>query len=58
MKSAAHGQDLTAAGWTRPLPSFISAAPLIRLLSPAGDLVGLARPSDAAGVLHPFVVLM
>jgi hypothetical protein len=29
-----------------------------RLLSPAGDLVGVAEPERAPGVLHPVVILM
>jgi hypothetical protein len=29
----------------------------VRLLDPAGELVGIAEPTGVAGLLHPFVVL-
>jgi hypothetical protein len=32
-------------------------APLVRLLSPAGELAGLAKPAKTAGFLHGWVVL-
>jgi tRNA pseudouridine55 synthase len=63
VKSAAHGRDLTPAAFAH-LPGAMRDHPdlstdrLVRLLSPAGDLVGIARPSTTAGLLHPFVVLM
>jgi tRNA pseudouridine55 synthase len=64
VESAAHGRALAPAAFApiaeaghRP-----SADPeadrAVRLLSPAGDLVGIARRSGAGGLLHPFVVLM
>jgi hypothetical protein len=31
--------------------------PVVRLLGPTGDLVGLARPGKAPGCLHGWVVL-
>ena len=31
--------------------------PFFRLTDPTGDLVGIARPADAPGLLHPFVIL-
>jgi hypothetical protein len=34
------------------------AAEWVRLISPSGALLALARPSRTAGVLHPSVVLM
>jgi tRNA pseudouridine55 synthase len=33
-------------------------APEVRLVDPAGNLVGIARPAAQPGLLHPFVVLM
>jgi hypothetical protein len=33
------------------------AAPVVRLLGPEGDLVGLAKPGKTAGCLHGWVVL-
>jgi tRNA U55 pseudouridine synthase TruB len=41
--------DLVAA--LSPLP------PMVRLLGPDGDLVGLAKPGKTAGALHGWVVL-
>ena len=32
--------------------------PVFRLLDPAGDLVGIAEPAGASGLLHPSVVLV
>jgi tRNA pseudouridine55 synthase len=41
-----------------PLPlSAPSAAPIVRLIGPEGDLVGLARPAKTPGFLHGWVVL-
>jgi hypothetical protein len=57
LDSAAHGRELKSSSWTAAAPGRTRAA-VVRLLSPAGDLVGIARPSRAAGVLHPFVVLV
>ena len=31
---------------------------LVRLLDPSGELVGIARPASAAGLLHPSIVLV
>ena len=56
--SATHGRELTPAFWTLSAPAAEAPATFVRLLSPGGDLVGIARPSGAAGLLHPFVVLM
>jgi tRNA pseudouridine55 synthase len=61
VESAAHGRELTPATFARSagaLRDGSDAGRLVRLLSPAGDLVGIARPSATAGLLHPFVVLM
>jgi hypothetical protein len=33
-------------------------APFLRLLDPAGDLVGVGRPAETPGLLHPLIVLM
>jgi hypothetical protein len=32
-------------------------SPIVRLLGPEGDLVGLAKPGKTAGYLHGWVVL-
>jgi hypothetical protein len=34
-----------------------AGAPLIRLLTPDGELAGLAKPAKTAGFLHGWVVL-
>jgi tRNA pseudouridine55 synthase len=39
-------------------PAATAASRLYRLLDPAGELVAIARPAAAAGLLHPSVVLV
>ena len=65
-KRAEHGRDLGLEHFEKGDPSPLRGAwpqkapmPLfVRLLDPAGDLIGLAEPSAAPGVLHPSVVLV
>jgi tRNA pseudouridine55 synthase len=46
-RRARNGQDIAGQETTGP----------VRLLDPAGELVGIAEPTGVAGLLHPFVVL-
>jgi tRNA pseudouridine55 synthase len=55
VRRAVHGCDLGPADMDR---GAASADPFIRLLDPAGDLVAIATPVGASGLLHPAVVLM
>jgi tRNA pseudouridine55 synthase len=56
VRHAVHGRDLgpgdTEKGVQGPYPFFV------RLIDPAGDLVAIAAPKGALGLLHPAVVLM
>jgi hypothetical protein len=47
---------LTVGGESR-VPNPESRRRLVRLLGPAGELVGIGRPSVTPGFLHPSVVL-
>jgi tRNA pseudouridine55 synthase len=60
VRRAAHGQDLAPSDWVTAgvQPAGTAPQPLVRLLSPAGDLVGIAEPAAAPGLLHPSVVLV
>jgi tRNA pseudouridine55 synthase len=49
------GFDSKTAGCEFLLP--IESRSFVRLLDPAGELVGIAEPTGGAGLLHPFVVL-
>jgi tRNA pseudouridine55 synthase len=49
-----YGQELRPSDWTGPAP--VAGAPHVRLLSPDGQLLGLAEPSKIRGFLHPAVV--
>jgi hypothetical protein len=50
VRRARNGQDVE--------PGFgIGDSGFVRLLDPAGELVGIAEPTGVAGLLHPFVVL-
>lgn len=40
-----------------PLVPLVPAIPFVRLLDPAGELIGVAEPSCVPGLLHPSVVL-
>jgi tRNA pseudouridine55 synthase len=53
VRKISHGQELGPDDWTRQPPH---TADNLRLLSPEGRLVGLARRSKIAGFLHPAVV--
>jgi tRNA pseudouridine55 synthase len=63
---ARHGRDLGAEDFTGGLPSSVSGEAAVgadspfyvRLVDPAGDLLGLAAPARTPGLLHPLVVLM
>jgi tRNA pseudouridine55 synthase len=61
---ARHGQELEQGDWAEPSPEVAGAKTppdgerLFRLLNPAGDLVGLARPGRRPGLLHPSIVLV
>jgi tRNA pseudouridine55 synthase len=69
VRRATHGRDLgpddTSSGEPfalDPQPSALSpqpsCRPWVRLLDPRGELVALARPTGAGGLLHPSVVLV
>jgi tRNA pseudouridine55 synthase len=59
VRHAVHGRELGAGDIDRDLGLGIwDLGCHVRLLDRAGGLVGIARPSKAAGSLHPFVVLM
>jgi len=65
---ARHGRDLNpgdlAAGWgggadrAKTEPAARAAGDWVRLVAPGGELVGLAQPVPASGLLHPSVVLI
>ena len=52
VRDALHGRTLEAAALGAVANGFV------RLLGPAGELVGIAAPGEAPGSLHPEVVLM
>ena len=56
VRHAVHGRDLgpsdTEKGVRPPYPFFV------RLVDPAGDLVAIATPTGAPGLLHPAIVLV
>lgn len=49
-----NGVEMAPSDLVSPLAS---PAPIVRLLGPDGDLVGLAKPSQTAGNLHGWIVL-
>jgi tRNA pseudouridine55 synthase len=51
---AVHGQELRPADWTGPAP--IGDRSHVRLLSPDGELLGVAEPSRINGLLHPAAI--
>jgi hypothetical protein len=55
MRRAVHGRDLGAEAFST---SFAPGAGFVRLLDPDGNLVGVAEPGSAGGLLHPAVVLV
>jgi tRNA pseudouridine55 synthase len=54
VQRALHGRDLGAAD----TQTGFGIGGFVRLLDPAGDLVGIAAPAGVSGLLHPAVVLM
>jgi tRNA U55 pseudouridine synthase TruB len=69
---ARHGRDLgpedvaqrlavtpepPAASSRRAVPQ-LAPAPFVKLLDPAGDLIAIAQPTAAGGLLHPALVLV
>jgi tRNA pseudouridine55 synthase len=56
VRRARNGQDLGPAACESLIPNPKSLS-FVRLLDPAGELVGIAEPTSVAGLLHPFVVL-
>lgn len=50
-----NGVEMTPGDLVAPLPAL---PPIVRLLAPDGDLVGLARPGKTPGNLHGWVVLL
>lgn len=57
VEATLHGRELPPSAWMSAGRQVPTASSILRLLSPEGELVGIARPSNAAGFLHPFVVL-
>jgi hypothetical protein len=49
-----NGVEMAPGDLIAPLPSL---PPIVRLLGPDGDLVGLAKPAKTSGNLHGWVVL-
>jgi len=62
VRRAIHGRDLgpgdTSSGEPFALSPQPSGQPWVRLLDPRGELVAIARPLGAGGLLHPSVVLV
>ena len=56
VRRARHGRSLGPGDFCAPLPQ--AASGFTRLLDSSGDLVGVAEPERAPGVLHPVVILM
>jgi tRNA pseudouridine55 synthase len=57
VRHATHGRDLGPSDLLRGSAGH-TARSLVRLLDDSGDLVGLAEPTPASGLLHPSIVLM
>jgi tRNA pseudouridine55 synthase len=57
VERAAHGRDLGPPDFIRA-PDLSSAIRVVRLLGPAGDLVGIGETTPTPGFLHPRVVLV
>ncbi len=55
VRHATFGRNLGPADFAHPS---MGAGAWLRLVDPAGDLVGIAEPTAAPGVLHPSVVLL
>jgi hypothetical protein len=55
VRHAVHGRELSADAFSAAIAV---AGGFVRLLDPDGNLVGIAEPGSAAGLLHPAVVLM
>jgi tRNA pseudouridine55 synthase len=62
VRRATHGQDV-GPGDVEGQPGFgsrdsMASFRFVRLLDPAGNLIGIAQPTTAQGLLHPSVVLV
>jgi tRNA pseudouridine55 synthase len=55
VRHAVHGRELSAGAFSGEIAV---TAGYVRLLDPDGNLVGIAEPGSAVGLLHPAVVLM
>jgi hypothetical protein len=56
---AVHGRELDVTpGWTMSAAGEATDSRFVRLLDQSGQLVGIAEPAGAPGILHPFVVLV
>jgi hypothetical protein len=61
VRHAANGRDLGPAdlvGGAMDPADLVDKDPCIRMLNRRGQLVGIAAPAGARGLLHPSVVLM
>ena len=65
VRHAVHGRDLGPGDTEKGVRPLFAADPekgsypfFVRLIDPAGDLVAIAAPKGALGLLHPAVVLM
>jgi tRNA pseudouridine55 synthase len=65
VRRVAHGRDVGPSDLEQGGPLLLAGAPgvieptsFLRLLDPAGELVAVAEPAGASGLLHPVVVLM
>ena len=54
-RRAVHGNEIRVPGG--PEGSGVAGAAAVRLFAPDGSLIGIARPTGQAGILHPAVVL-
>jgi len=62
VRHAGHGRLLSPSDFVNPVNLLNLVNPssesLYRLVEPGGNLIGIARPSQTPGLLHPFVILM
>lgn len=65
VRHAGHGRLLRPSDFVNPAnllnpvnPVNASSGSLYRLVDSGGNLIGIARPSQTPGLLHPFVILM
>jgi len=57
VRRVAHGRDVGLSDCVQGGPPLFGE-PFFRLLGPTGNLLGIARPAAASGLLHPSVVLV